>query len=136
MDKDQKMLELLEKMEKNSRKQVFFARIQFVVTVIALACCAVLLLSGMKILPQLQETAKQAEIVMSNLEIVTSELAQADLTGMVENVDALVVTGQEGIEQAMEKINAIDFEALNQAIQDLSDVINPITNFFNKFRIG
>ena len=73
---------------------------------------------------------------MSNLEIVTSELAQADLTGMVENVDALVVTGQEGIEQAMDKINAIDFEALNQAIQDLSDVINPITNFFNKFRIG
>ena len=136
MDKDQKMLVLLEKMEKNSRKQVFFARIQFVVTVIALACCVMLLLSCVKIFPQLQETAKQAEIVMSNLEIVTSELAQADLTGMVENVDALVVTGQEGIEQAMDKINAIDFEALNQAIQDLSDVINPITNFFNKFRIG
>ena len=62
MDKDQKMLELLEKMEKNSRKQVFFARIQFVVTVIALACCVMLLLSCVKIYPQLQETAKQAEI--------------------------------------------------------------------------
>ena len=136
MDKDQKMLELLEKMEKNSRKQVFFARIQFILTVVALVCCVVLLLNGMKILPQLQETAKQAETVMANLEVVTSELAQADLTGMVENVDALVVTGQQGIEQAMEKINAIDFEALNQAIQDLSDVISPITNFFNKFRIG
>ena len=136
MDKDQKMLELLERMEKNSRKQVFFARVQFILSAAALLCCIVLLLSGMKILPQLQNTAKQAETVMSNLETVTTELAQADLTGMVENVDSLVVTGQEGIEQAMEKINAIDFEALNQAIKDLSDVINPISNFFNKFKIG
>ena len=55
---------------------------------------------------------------------------------MVNNVDGLVTTSQEGIEQAMEKINAIDIEALNQAIQDLSDVINPISTFFNKFRVG
>ena len=136
MDRDQKMLELLERMEKNSRKQVFFARVQFILSAVALLCCIVLLLSGMKILPQLQNTAKQAETVISNLEIVTTELAQTDLTGMVENVDALVVTGQASLEETMEKINAIDFEALNQAIKDLSDVINPISNFFNKFRIG
>ena len=136
MDKDLKMLELLERMEKNSRKQVFFARVQFILSAVALLCCIVLLLSGMKILPQLQNTAKQAETVISNLEIVTTELAQTDLTGMVENVDALVVTGQASLEETMEKINAIDFEALNQAIKDLSDVINPISNFFNKFRIG
>ena len=136
MDQNQKMLELLERMEKNSRKQVFFARVQFVLTAIALACCIVLLLSGMKILPQLQNTVQQTETVISNLESVTTALAQADLANMVNNVDGLVTTSQEGIEQAMEKINAIDIEALNQAIKDLSDVINPISNFFNKFKIG
>ena len=136
MDQNQKMLELLERMEKNSRKQVFFARVQFVLTAIALICCIVLLLSGMKILPQLQNTVQQTETVISNLESVTTALAQADLANMVNNVDGLVTTSQEGIEQAMEKINAIDIEALNQAIQDLSDVINPISTFFNKFRVG
>lgn len=134
MDQNQKVLELLERMEKNSRKQVFFARVQFVLSAIALICCIVLLLSGMRILPQLQNTVQQAETVISNLESVTTALAQADLAGMVENVDVLVNTSQEGIEQAMEKIDAIDIEALNQAIQDLSDVINPISTFFNKFR--
>ena len=65
-----------------------------------------------------------------------------NLSGMVENVDALVAnvdglvsTSQAGVEQTMEKLNGIDFEALNKAIQDLSDVIEPIANFFNTFKL-
>ena len=103
---DQKMLEIMERMEKNSKKQVFYARLQFLLTAIALVCCIAMLVSFMRVLPQLQDAVQQAETAITN------------------------------IEQVMEKINAIDIEALNQAIRDLSDVINPITTFFNKFRIG
>ena len=141
MENTQKLMDLLEQMEKANRKQVAYARLQFVFSVIAAICCILLLLAGVKILPQLQEAALQAETVLTNLETVTTELAQADLIGMVENVDALVTnvdglvgTSQEGVEQAMAKINAIDFDALNDAIQDLSDVIEPIAKFFNTFK--
>lgn len=141
MDNNQKLMDLLEQMEKANRKQVAYARLQFVFSVIAAICCILLLLAGVKILPQLQEAALQAETVLTNLETVTTELAQADLIGMVENVDALVTnvdglvgTSQEGVEQTMAKINAIDFDALNDAIQDLSDVIEPIAKFFNTFK--
>ena len=141
MDNNQKLMDLLEQMEKANRKQVAYARLQFVFSVIAAICCILLLLAGVKILPQLQEAALQAETVLTNLETVTTELAQADLIGMVENVDALVTnvdglvgTSQEGVEQAMAKSNAIDFDALNDAIQDLSDVIEPIAKFFNTFK--
>ena len=141
MDNNQKLMDLLEQMEKANRKQVAYARLQFIFSVIAAICCILLLLAGVKVLPQLQEAALQAETVLTNLETVTTELAQADLIGMVENVDALVTnvdglvgTSQEGVEQAMAKINAIDFDALNDAIQDLSDVIEPIAKFFNTFK--
>ena len=141
MESNQKMMDLLERMEKANRKQVAYARLQFIFTLIAAACCAVLLFSGMKILPQLQEAAVQAETVLSNLESVTTELAQADLSGMVENVDVLVTnvdglvgTSQTAVEQTMTKINSVDFEALNDAIEDLSAVIEPIANFFNTFK--
>ena len=141
MENNQKLMDLLEQMEKANRKQVAYARLQFVFSVIAAICCILLLLAGVKVLPQLQEAALQAETVLTNLETVTTELAQADLIGMVENVDALVTnvdglvgTSQEGVEQAMAKINAIDFDALNDAIQDLSDVIEPIAKFFNTFK--
>ena len=141
MDNNQKLMDLLEQMEKENRKQVAYARLQFVFSVIAAICCILLLLAGVKVLPQLQEAALQAETVLTNLETVTTELAQADLIGMVENVDALVTnvdglvgTSQEGVEQTMAKINAIDFDALNDAIKDLSDVIEPIAKFFNTFK--
>ena len=141
MENNQKLMDLLEQMEKANRKQVAYARLQFVFSVIAAICCILLLLAGVKILPQLQEAALQAETVLTNLETVTTELAQADLIGMVENVDALVTnvdglvgTSQEGVEQTMAKINAIDFDALNDAIKDLSDVIEPIAKFFNTFK--
>ena len=141
MDNHQKLMDLLEQMEKANRKQVAYARLQFVFSVTAAICCILLLLAGVKVLPQLQEAALQAETVLTNLETVTTELAQADLIGMVENVDALVTnvdglvgTSQEGVEQTMAKINAIDFDALNDAIKDLSDVIEPIAKFFNTFK--
>ena len=141
MESNQKMMDLLERMEKANRKQVAYARLQFLFSAIAAICCAVLLFFGLKILPQLQEAAVQAETVLSNLESVTTELAQADLSGMVENVDVLVTnvdglvgTSQTAVEQTMTKINSVDFEALNDAIEDLSAVIEPIANFFNTFK--
>lgn len=141
MENDQKMMELLERMEKANRKQVTYARLQFIFSAVAALCCIILLLAGLKVLPQLQEAVSQAETVLSNLEDVTTELAQSDLTGMVANMDALVAnvddlvgTSQTGVEQTMKKINAIDFDALNQAIKDLSDVIEPIAKFFKNFR--
>jgi hypothetical protein len=34
----------------------------------------------------------------------------------------------------MGKLDSINFEALNKAIQNLSDVVEPLANFFNGFR--
>lgn len=142
MEQDQKMLDLLERMEKANRKQVAYARLQFVFSAVAAMCCAVLLFFGLKVLPQLQEAAIQAETVLTNLETVTTELAQVDLSSMVENVDTLVTnvdglvgTSQSAVEQTMMKINGVDFDALNEAIKDLSDVIEPIAKFFNNFKL-
>ena len=141
MGHDQKMLEVLEQIEKSNSRQTRYARLQFVFTLIAATACVALLLTGMKILPQLKNTVAQAEIVLDNLEAVTSELAESDVSGMVENmdtlvtnVDGLVSSSQEGLEQTIQKINTIDFDALNDAIKDLSDVVEPIAKFFKNFK--
>ena len=64
---------------------------------------------------------------------MTDQLAGMDLGTMVQNVDTLVATTQEGVEQTMEQMNAIDFEELNRAIANLSDVVEPLAKFFNVF---
>lgn len=143
MENDQKLLELLERIEKTNRRQVWYARFQFLFTVIAAAACVVLLVSALGVFPQLEDAVSQAETVLNNLESVTTELAKSDLSGMVENMDTLVTNvdglvnaSQTGVEQAIENLNSIDFDALNGAIKDLSDVIEPIAKFFKSFKIG
>lgn len=140
--------EWMEQMEKHSRRQARYAKLQCLFSAAAALSCIVIAVVIISLLPQIREftgqlqqvtaqvesLATQAGTVMTNLETVTTELAQADLAGMVANVDTLVTSSQEGLQQALEKINTMDIDALNQAIKTLSDVIQPLANFFNVFR--
>ena len=141
MDQEQKLTELLNEIKKSTDKQVLYARLQCIFSIVAALCCVILLVVGLKVLPELREASAQAETVLNNLETVTTELTRVDLGNMVENVDGLVqnvdklvTTSQEGVEQTMKKIDAIDFDTLNKAIDDLSRVIEPIANFFKVFK--
>ena len=134
MSQDERIQELLTRMEKNSRKQLFHSRIQCVFSIIAGVCCFLLLVNVIRIIPQITGLAQQADLVMQNLEIVTEELTKLDLSKMVNNINSLVSTSQSGVEDAMKQISQIDVNTLNQAIADLSDVVKPLANLVNRFR--
>ena len=75
---------------------------------------------------QVQAMTGQAETIMDNMETVTQALADADLGTMVENVNTLAAESQTVVNDAMEKLDTIDIDTLNKAIQDLSDVVEPL----------
>ena len=147
MENCQEMNVWMEKMEKSSRNQARCAKRQLIFSMIGAVCCAGVLVIVLSVLPQVQEFTRQmqtvatqvqelgtqAETVLGNLETVSSELADAGLADMVENVDSLVTSSQEGLEQALEKFNAMDIETLNSAIKNLSAVIDPLAKFFKAF---
>ena len=141
MESIPEMQELMTKIEKSNRQQVRYARLQCFFAILAAVCCCAMLLAVLSVIPQVQQIAlqlqnlgSQAETVLNNLEAVTTDLAQADLGTMVSNVDTLVSDSQEGIAQALKKINELDIASLNQAIADLSAVVKPLADFFGKFR--
>lgn len=78
----------------------------------------------------LGSTFKKVNRTIEHIETVTADLARADWTGMVENINTLVESSQESLGQATAKIDSIDIETLNQSIQDLSTVIGPIARLF------
>ena len=84
-------------------------------------------------MPQVRELTARTETVLENLETVTAQLADMELGDMIRNVDSLVTTSQDSLEQMMAKLNTIDFESLNQAIRNLADVVEPLAKFFNVF---
>ena len=133
MEDKQELRELLERLDQSNRQQAKFARWQCIFSIASAVCIVGLFVLVYSLMPQVQALTTQTEVVLENLTEVTDQLAGMDLGIMVENVDELVITSQAGVEQAIEQLNAIDFETLNQAIEDLSAVIEPLANFFNIF---
>ena len=139
--------ELLLKLEKSSRQQALLGKILCVLCAAVLICSLVMTVAVtgaasqlMAVVTPLQNVAGQiedvagqvqamtgqAETIMDNMEVVTQTLADADLGTMVENVNVLAAESQSVVSDAMEKLDTIDIDTLNKAIQDLSDVVEPL----------
>ena len=134
MEDKKELQELLERLDQSNRQQAKYARWQCIFSVAAAVCCVGLFVLVYHLMPEVRSLTGQMETVLANLELVTDQLAGMDLGSMVRNVDDLVVTTQEGVEQTMKRLNAINFEELNRAIRNLSDVVEPLAKFFNTFR--
>lgn len=140
MEENKEILELLKQIEKVNRQQARTGRLLCVFALITAVCCIVTFGMVFRILPEIAETLPQIntvigqmQTVLGNLESTTEQLASMDLKSMVSDVDALVVTGQESLEQTMEKLNSIDLDTLNKAISDLAKVVEPLAKFSNMF---
>lgn len=133
MEEKQELRALMARLEESSAKQARYGKWQCVLTGAAALFCGAALAVICMLTPKVADLADRMESVMSNLESITAELDEADLKGMVENVDALAVASQDGIGQAVDKLNAIDFDTLNRAIANLADVVEPLARFFNIF---
>ncbi len=134
MEEKQEQLKLLRSLEAAAQRRTRLARWQCILTGAAAAGCAVIVILVYALMPQVRELTGQMETVLENLARITEQLAAADLEGMVRSVNDLAVASQAGVEQATEKLHAIDFETLNRAIANLADVVEPLARFFNVFQ--
>ena len=135
MEENKETLELLRKIERSSRIQIYSGYVRTGLMLVCAVCMAVLVVMVFRLMPQINEILAQAQhafnqvgTVLDYLEQTSYQLSQVDLQGMVSNVDGLVTTGQQSMETTMEKLNSIDFDALNKAIQDLSAVTQSLAN--------
>lgn len=140
MEENKKILELLQSIEKTNRQQAKLTRLVCILALIAAVFCGctfglifAILPDVNEIIPQIGTVASQMRSVLSDLEQATRQLSVMDFTGMVEDVDTLVTTAQESLEQTMGKLNSIDFQTLNKAIEDLAKVVEPMSKLMNVF---
>ena len=140
MEHNDKTLELLEKIEKTNRRQLLFTQIFCGIALVAALFCILALVKVHQLLPQVQGITAQMQGGLGNMEQAASQLAALDLQGIAENVEALVgnvdmlaINAQDSLKQTMTKLDTIDFETLNKAIQDLAAVVQPLADFFGRF---
>lgn len=105
-------------------------RMSIIRTVACLLIFLVIAGSALYVLPGVKRLVDQLSIVADNLE-------QIDVTYMTESVTNLAVTGTESLETAMrqvtaalENLNKLDIDTLNQSIADLGAIAEPMARLF------
>ena len=93
----------------------------------------VLLLVGY-VVPKVDNIYASMMISLNNLETLTAELNQADLGGTVQNINTLTVQATGNMSDTMKRLDSIDLEKLNQAIDNLNSTIEPMAKFFASMR--
>lgn len=132
----EELKKLMERIETSNTNQERYAKKQYrmnQITALAsvLMLCAVLYSCSL-IIPRMNILFTNLEVVMEDIEIITDGLAKSNLPQMINDIDRLVTSSEQSVQDALNKINAIDIATLNKAIKDLSDIINPIARLFGK----
>jgi len=133
MDQNQEMLELLRKIEKSNRQKTVTNVIMCIFMLTAAAACILICMMMYRLMPQVNGLLDQLDVVMTDMETVVRKLSALDLETMVANANSLAVLAQDSLQQTMEKLNTVDFETLNKAIEDLAKVIEPLARFAGMF---
>lgn len=105
----------------------FFVKLITVFTGAIFGCLLYLMLV---FVPKINNTIDSLESSAKNLEEISVELQDADLGGMVKDIDKLINTSETTIGTANDKLNQIDFDTLNKSINDLSRIIAPLSGLF------
>jgi uncharacterized protein YoxC len=88
---------------------------------------------------QVNRILYNAESTFDNLNEIAENFQELDLEGTFSEVNVLIEDGQnaaadasDGMAKAVEKIEALDIEKLNQSIEDFSAIVEPLSRFFGR----
>lgn len=125
--------EYMKRMDESNAAQAKYAKKQYHMSMITALASIIILAIVVWGAVRINALYSDLQKTMSNIEAVSSELAKADIDGMIRDVEGLVDNSQSGLNDAIQKIDAIDIDTLNKAIRSLSDVVEPLSEFFQKF---
>ena len=124
---------VLSEIRKFSKKQVTWQRLSSLCILGALICIVVVLFilvpRVLETLDHINSVATKVETSLENVDVMVDEMTVAS-----QNLNKLVGDNSQALTDAVEKMAGVDYDGLNQAIQDLQDAIGPMATFFNRFR--
>ncbi|MCR5000552.1 MAG: hypothetical protein K6A71_02000 [Lachnospiraceae bacterium] len=81
---------------------------------------------------QVNEMLGDIQPAIDNLNKVAQDLADADINGMLADVDKLVTSSEKNLGDALKTITEIDIKSLNDSIADLNAVVKPLASMFRR----
>ncbi len=140
-DEEQHMINQEEhnkEMAQTEKAQLKYQKLSFVMSALSAVIMAVILIIviglASYIVPKVDTIYTSTMKNLNNLEELTTELNEAHLSETVNNINNLTLNATGDLSKAMSKLNSIDLETLNQSIQALHDIIEPMAKLFKVVR--
>ncbi len=155
MEKTEPTVELLQKILETEKKQLRCGRFRLwlgIIGVLLAVLSLALLLTGMfwmkgqieTLSAAVRETAEKINEVADSVNAIDfgaleksyATLAQSatEMIGTIKESTSGLKDIMDNAEIAMEKLSAIDIEALNDGIRELNSILKPMSQFFGLFR--
>ena len=74
----------------------------------------------------------QAVQSLSSANRLLNELEDINLTETIKDIDELAKSSQQDMSQTMDKLNQLDLDSLNAAIQNLENTTRPLADLFGR----
>ena len=134
MNEQELLRELLSEQKKSARNS-------WIAMIAVVVMTAALLIGFGMVLPKVTRTLDAAYTTLNEGETLLKQAEEmveqakhslAEVDFMVGSVNKLVEDNTEDLTEAMDKLNSLDIEKLNQSIEDLNAVIAPLAKLFGR----
>ena len=116
------ILETLKEIKEQNRKKLLYQKC-------LTAFMLVITIAFLAVVPGVLSTIQTAKTTMASLNITIGKMDTA-----LDAITEIAQNSSQGMEEALENINSIDIDTLNDAIYDLNEVVKPMADFFGKFK--
>ncbi|MBQ4149754.1 MAG: hypothetical protein IIU26_07995 [Clostridium sp.] len=127
--------ELLIELVRTQRRDTF---LEHVTAIINLVFLAVMILVLVILVPKAVTTLREVDRTVKEVNTLALE-AQESLDGidvMVGNVDKMVVENTDAVTTALNQINQVDYQKLNEAISSLNATVTPLAEMMKALPFG
>ena len=144
----------IEELRTYEKKNLFINRLKLICSIASLALCiAAVCIAFFGLQPTVQKLNDMSVTLTEagkNINTVANDLEKFDFDNLSTSLHSIVETSKDTVDEvyktaqglstlmdtadvAMEHINSIDFENLNNGIQKLNEILEPVANFFHIF---
>ena len=115
------------------KKMLRMARLSYItniILVIALIAAAVILI------PRMNSTNRRAGELMEHAEktMTTIDKIAGDAQTLIKDADKMVTDNTDAVTQTVKKLNEVNFDTLNEAIENLNAAVKPLAEFAKMFQ--
>lgn len=125
---------MMERIEASNAGQEKYAKKQYRMSQITALCSILVLIiviyAAVTLIPKANTTFQNLNLIMEDLDTITSDLAEADLGGMISDIDHLVSSSEDSVPERLRSAEFHRYRYTESGDQQLERYGNAICKFF------